>query len=88
MTNQGDAVANIYDLPGVPWVSFFTGTGAGFHGTYWHNDYGRPRSHGCVNLTPGDAKFIYRWTGPEVPPETPYLYQPGEGTLVKVVSTT
>lgn len=84
MTNQGDAVANIYDLPGVPWVSFFTGTGAGFHGTYWHNDYGRPRSHGCVNLTPSDAKFIYRWTRPEVPPETPYLYQPGGGTLVKV----
>ncbi len=85
MTNQGDVVANIYDLPGVPWVSFFTGTGVGFHGTYWHNDYGRPRSHGCVNLTPGDAKFIYRWTRPEVPSETPYLYQPGEGTLVKVV---
>jgi len=85
MTNQGDAVANIYDLPGVPWVSFFTGTGAGFHGTYWHNDYGRPRSHGCVNLAPGDAKFIYRWTRPEVPPEMPYLYQPGEGTRVQVV---
>lgn len=85
MTNQGDAVANIYDLPGVPWVSFFTGTGIAFHGTYWHNDYGRPRSRGCVNLTPGDAKFIYRWTRPEVPPETPYLYQPGGGTLVQVV---
>ncbi len=85
MTNQGDAVANIYDLPGVPWVSFFTGTGAGFHGTYWHNDYGRPRSHGCVNLTPADAKFIYRWTRPEVPKDTPYLYKPGEGTLVKVI---
>ncbi len=85
MTNQGDAVANIYDLPGVPWVSFFTGTGAGFHGTYWHNDYGRPRSHGCVNLTPRDAKFIYRWTRPDVPKDTPYLYKPGEGTLVKVI---
>ena len=88
MTNQGDAVANIYDLPGVPWVSFFTGTGAGFHGTYWHNDYGRPRSHGCVNLTPDDAKFIYRWSHPEVPNETPYLYRPGDGTLVKVISNT
>lgn len=88
MTNQGDAVANIYDLPGVPWVSFFTGTGVALHGTYWHNDYGRPRSRGCVNLTPDDAKFIYRWTRPEVPPETPYLYQPGAGTLVKVVSST
>ncbi len=85
MTNQGDGTENTYHLPGVPWVSFFTGTGVAFHGTYWHNDYGRPSSRGCVNLTPGDAIFIYRWTRPEVPPETPYLYQPGEGTLVRVV---
>ena len=85
MTNQGDGTENTYHLPGVPWVSFFTGTGVAFHGTYWHNNYGRPNSRGCVNLTPGDAKFIYRWTRPEVPLETPYLYQPGEGTLVKVV---
>ena len=85
MTNQGDVAGYIYDLPGVPWVSFFTGNGVALHGTYWHNDYGRPSSRGCVNLTPSDAKFIYRWTRPEVPPETPYLYQPGDGTLVKVV---
>ena len=80
MTNQGDAVNNIYDLPGVPWCSFFTGTGNAFHGTYWHNDYGRPRSHGCVNLPTEAAKFIYRWTQPNVPPDTDYLHLPGEGT--------
>lgn len=85
MTNQGDGTANTYNLPGVPWVSFFTGTGVAFHGTYWHNNYGRPSSRGCVNLTQDDAKFIYRWTRPQVPKETPYLYKPGEGTLVKVV---
>jgi len=85
MTNQGDGTESTYHLPGVPWVSFFTGTGVAFHGTYWHNDYGRPSSRGCVNLTPGDAKFIYRWTRPMVPLETPYLYKPGEGTLVKAV---
>jgi lipoprotein-anchoring transpeptidase ErfK/SrfK len=85
MTNQGDGTENTYHLPGVPWVSFFTGSGVAFHGTYWHNDYGRPSSRGCVNLTPGDSKFIYRWTRPEVPVGTPYLNQPGEGTLVQVV---
>ena len=85
MTNQGDGTENTYHLPGVPWVTFFTGTGVAFHGTYWHNNYGRPSSRGCVNLTSSDAKFIYRWTRPEVPLETPYLYQPGEGTLVEVV---
>ncbi len=86
MTNQGDGTANTYHLPGVPWVSFFTGTGVAFHGTYWHNNYGRPSSRGCVNLTPDDAKFIYRWTRPQVPPETSYLYQPGNGTRVQVTS--
>jgi lipoprotein-anchoring transpeptidase ErfK/SrfK len=84
MTNQGEGTENTYHLPGVPWVSFFTGSGVALHGTYWHNDYGRPSSRGCVNLTPGDAKFFYRWTRPEVPAEVPYLFKPGEGTLVQV----
>jgi hypothetical protein len=88
MTNDGEAGAGRgYDLPGVPWVSFFTGTGVSFHGTYWHNDYGQPRSHGCVNLLPADAKFLYRWSRPEVPPDTQYLYKPGEGTHVQIVTS-
>ena len=85
MTNQGDAVSNIYNLPGVPWVSFFTGMGHAFHGTYWHNDYGRPRSHGCVNLPSEDAKWIYRWAHPVVPPGEDYLHLPGQGTRVQIV---
>lgn len=85
MTNQGDALENIYNLPGVPWCSFFTGLGHAFHGTYWHNDYGRPRSHGCVNLTSEEAKFLYRWTLPTVPPEADYIHMPGEGTRVQVI---
>jgi len=87
MSNEGDAESNIYDLPGVPWVSFFTGTGVAFHGTYWHNDYGRPRSHGCVNLPMAAAKFVYRWSRPVVPPDTEYLHLPGEGTRVEVISS-
>jgi len=88
MTNLGDVEFGAYDLPGVPWVSFFTGTGVAFHGTYWHNDYGRPRSNGCVNLRSEDAKFIYRWTTPVVPPETDYLNLPGQGTIVRVTGST
>lgn len=84
MTNQGDALENIYDLPGVPWSSFFTGNGDAFHGTYWHNDYGRPRSHGCINLPSDAAKFLYRWTSPNVSPEIEYLNLPGEGTRVQI----
>jgi lipoprotein-anchoring transpeptidase ErfK/SrfK len=86
MTNEGDALEdeNVYSLPGVPWCSFFTSMGNAFHGTYWHNDFGRPRSHGCVNLPTPAAKFIYRWTQPVVPPEEDYLHQPGVGTNVHI----
>ena len=88
MTNDGASGAGRgYDLPGVPWVSFFTSTGVSFHGTYWHNDYGKPRSHGCVNLLPEDAKFLYRWTSPLVPLDTQYLHLPGTGTRVEIVSS-
>jgi len=85
MTNQGDALENIYNLPGVPWCSFFTGAGHALHGTYWHNDYGMPRSHGCVNLPSEVAKFLYRWTLPNVPVDAEYIHRPGEGTRVQVV---
>ncbi|HJR79358.1 MAG TPA: L,D-transpeptidase [Anaerolineales bacterium] len=87
MTNEGDAVESesVYSLPGVPWCAFFTGAGNAFHGTYWHNDYGRPRSHGCVNLPSESAKFLYRWTKPNVPPDEDYLHLPGEGTRVEII---
>jgi lipoprotein-anchoring transpeptidase ErfK/SrfK len=86
MTNEGDAVEeeSIYSLPGVPWCSFFTGAGNAFHGAYWHNDYGQPRSHGCVNLPSEAAKFLYRWSKPAVPADTDYIHLPGEGTLVQI----
>lgn len=85
MSNEGDAVENIYNLPGVPWCTFFTGAGNALHGAYWHNDYGRPRSHGCVNLPSEAAKFLYRWTNPNVPPEENYIQRPGEGTRVEII---
>jgi len=49
---RGNLAANGYDLPGVPWNSYITEEGIAFHGTYWHNNFGKPRSHGCINLTP------------------------------------
>ena len=87
MTNdQGDAVVkNVYSLAGVPWCSFFTGLGHSFHGTYWHNDFGRPRSHGCINLPSAAAKWLYRWSSPLVPSGTDYLNLPGQGTRVQIV---
>ncbi|HMB21986.1 MAG: L,D-transpeptidase [Chloroflexota bacterium] len=69
----GDIASNGFDLPGVPWVLYITKGGISFHGTYWHNDYGRPHSHGCINMAPQAAKWLYRWTTPTVPPEKPVV---------------
>ena len=48
-------------LPGVPWTCFFDARGYAIHGTYWHNNFGTPMSHGCVNLTIPDAEWLYNW---------------------------
>lgn len=50
-----------YDLPGVPWNLYFTHGGAVIHGAYWHNSFGRTYSHGCVNLSPENARTLYTW---------------------------
>ena len=79
----GDLASNGYDLPGVPWICYINEKGVAFHGTYWHNDYGRPRSHGCINLIPAAAKWIYRWTLPNVPPYEERIYE-NFGTIVDI----
>lgn len=60
-----------YDLPGIGWVTIFATGGVAIHSTNWHNNFGDAMSHGCVNALPEDAKWIFRWTLPEVP------YDPG-----------
>jgi lipoprotein-anchoring transpeptidase ErfK/SrfK len=50
-----------YYLPGVPHTMFFY-RGYALHGTYWHNNFGHPMSHGCINLTKPDAAWLYSWT--------------------------
>lgn len=52
---------SITETPNVPWVTYFNGD-EGFHGTYWHNAFGSPRSHGCVNMPIDVAKFVYDWS--------------------------
>jgi lipoprotein-anchoring transpeptidase ErfK/SrfK len=65
---NGRLTSNIdaYELPGVPWVSFFHNLGTAFHGAYWHNDFGRPNSQGCLNMRPDEARWLYRWIYPTV----------------------
>jgi len=80
----GNLASGGYDLPGVPWVTYITKSGVSFHGTFWHNDFGTPHSHGCINLSAQDAKWLYRWTIPTVPPEDQYTYE-SFGTRVDIM---
>lgn len=62
-----------YYLPNVPFVMYFENEsvpswrGFGLHGTYWHNDFGTQRSHGCVNLPTPVAERLYYWVSPQLP---------------------
>ena len=49
-----------YYLPDVPYVMYFY-KDYGIHGTYWHNNFGTPMSHGCVNLTIPDSEWLFNW---------------------------
>lgn len=60
----GDEAAG-YSTPAVPWCVYIQG-GVAIHGAHWHNAFGEPRSHGCVNVTPEDARWIFRWSDPYV----------------------
>src|SRR5262249_5174382 len=61
-----DGVAEEWNVADVPWSMRFRKNFA-LHGAYWHDGFGRPRSHGCVNLSPRDAHRLYDWTTPTVP---------------------
>jgi hypothetical protein len=87
MSGGQPADDDYFDLPGIPWISYFTYSGVAFHGAYWHNDYGVMRSHGCINLTAQQAKWVYRWSLPVADSATRYtIANPiGSGTRVDVV---
>lgn len=55
-----------FELRDVPWIQYFA-AGYALHGAYWHDVFGIPRSHGCVNLSPIDARLVFRWTDPPLP---------------------
>jgi lipoprotein-anchoring transpeptidase ErfK/SrfK len=65
MANQ-DYEDKPYMVQGVPWVLLFQGHNA-LHGAYWHDRFGNRRSHGCVNLAPLDARWMFDWVGPSMP---------------------
>lgn len=89
MTGGSVAAGTYYDLPNVPFVQYFYG-GYSLHGTYWHNDFGKPRSHGCVNVSIPNSERLFWWTNPDLPQGigANYHIQPSESTRVVVYGTT
>ncbi len=82
----GDNKASGYEDFAVSYTSIFASGGVSFHSTYWHNAYGNTMSHGCVNMKPEEAKFVYRWTMPATPYDEGKIEQDGySGTKVQVI---
>ena len=91
---SGGSGADYYDLPNVPFVMFFQNNqvsgGAGFslHGTYWHNNFGHPMSHGCVNMRITDAEKLYNWANPSTNGYTTYADNKNQGTKITIYGNT
>lgn len=65
-TMRGSDASGFFEVSEVPWTMFYQGSYA-LHGAYWHDDFGNVRSHGCINLAPIDARWLFRFTKGELP---------------------
>lgn len=87
---SGGEGADYYYLPNVPFVMFFEGSGIsagrGFslHGTYWHNNFGHPMSHGCVNMRTSDAEKLFYWANPVNTSSTAVASKDNPGTKITI----
>lgn len=87
---SGGSGADYYYLPNVPFVMFFEGSGVaagrGFslHGTYWHNNFGHPMSHGCVNMRTSDAEKLFYWVNPIATGNTTRATKDNPGTVITI----
>jgi hypothetical protein len=66
VTMDSEDVGEEFELRDVPYVQYFE-DGYALHGAYWHDGFGKPKSHGCINLAPEDARRLFFWTEPQVP---------------------
>ncbi len=84
MTSNGDSKYSVAD---VPWTMYYDRDYA-LHTSYWHDGFGSVRSHGCINLAPRDARVLYGWSSPDVPPGWIAVYGDADnpGSLVRVRS--
>lgn len=82
-----------YNLPNVPYTMFFYNKdvpkwrGFGIHGAYWHNNFGHPMSHGCINMKTEDVEKIYNWAQPLSDKNTVYASEESPGTPITIYGT-
>jgi lipoprotein-anchoring transpeptidase ErfK/SrfK len=82
-TMDSDAVGEEFELRDVPYVQYFE-EGYALHGAYWHDRFGTPKSHGCINLTPEDARRLFSFTEPQLPEGWHSVNQKLTGTVIFV----
>jgi lipoprotein-anchoring transpeptidase ErfK/SrfK len=82
-TMDSDAVGEEFELRDVPYVQYFE-EGYALHGAYWHDRFGTPKSHGCINLTPEDARRLFFFTAPALPEGWHSVMQKLTGTVLFV----
>jgi hypothetical protein len=83
ITMDSNVVGEEFELRDVPYVQYFE-NGYALHGSYWHDVFGQPKSHGCVNLAPEDARRLFFWTEPPIPPGWQGVARSLTGTVVFV----
>lgn len=83
-TMSSSEIGEEFELRDVPYVQYFDKEGYALHGAYWHDRFGTPKSHGCINLAPEDARRIFYWTEPQLPTGWHGVLQPLTGTVMFV----
>lgn len=90
---SGGSGADYYNLPNVPYTMFYYNNevpkskGYSIHGAYWHNNFGHPMSHGCINMKPENAGVLFAWANPPTVGHTTYPTAESPGTQVTVYGT-
>jgi len=90
----GSTPSTYYNLPNVPFTMFFYNekypkhVGFGLHGAYWHNNFGHPMSHGCVNISIENAEKLYAWAAPVSEGHTTYATTQNQGTSLTIYGET
>lgn len=94
MEGGNPGTGTYYNLPNVPYTMYFYNSeipktrGYGVHGAYWHNNFGHPMSHGCVNMKTEDVEKLYYWADPPSKTTTTYASASNPGTKIVIYGTT